>query len=327
LFPRQNSKRWQCRIRRHTGEWVDYSTKETDLEKAKKVAEERYRDIKYRQETGKIDVTRRFGDVARVVRRELQKESKDKGIRKYKDYVLVIDRCLIPLFGKYQCHNIARDVLREFSENRIQMMGRVPSRSTVSTHNAALNQILRKAYKLNYIDAMPKLIVDGDRKKRRPSFSEEEYRALHNFMRKDLAVSKKLVAKGGRNGLDTITQKSYEIREILRDIALILANTGIRTGNELLKLKWRDMEQVVDEDGMESIMFNLPHTKTMNRTGVRSVVGYESKRGKNDERYGCWKPLRRIADRFDDLKDLDWDELFEAIEYVFRLPTSKEVVK
>jgi hypothetical protein len=100
-FPRGNSKRWQCRIRRYTGEWVDYSTKETDLEKAKQIAEERYRDIKYRQETGKIDVTRRFGDVARVVRRELQKESKEKGIRKYKDYVIVIDRHLIPLLGKF----------------------------------------------------------------------------------------------------------------------------------------------------------------------------------------------------------------------------------
>ena len=44
-----------------------------------------------------IDVTRRFGDVAKVARKELLKESNDKGIRKYRDYVLVIDRYLIPL--------------------------------------------------------------------------------------------------------------------------------------------------------------------------------------------------------------------------------------
>lgn len=326
LFPRGNSKRWQCRIRRYTGEWVDYSTKETDLEKAKQVAEERYRDIKYRQETGKIDVTRRFGDVARVVRRELQKESKKKGIRKYKDYVIVIDRYLIPLLGKYQCHNITRDVLREFSENRIQMMGRVPSRSTVSTHNVALNHILRKAYDLKYIDTMPSLIADGAIKKRRPSFSEDEYRALHTFMRSDLRKSKNLLEAEGRNGLDTISEKSYEIREILRDIVLILANTGIRTGNELLKLKWRDLE-VVEDDGMESIMFNLPHTKTMNKTGVRSLIGYESERGKNDERYGCWKPLGRIAERFDDLRKLSWNRLFEVNEFIFRLPSTGQVVR
>ena len=45
LFQRENSKRWQCRIRRNMGTWVDYSTKQTELKKAKKVAEERYRDI------------------------------------------------------------------------------------------------------------------------------------------------------------------------------------------------------------------------------------------------------------------------------------------
>ncbi|MDP6587454.1 MAG: hypothetical protein QF535_22595 [Anaerolineales bacterium] len=326
LFQRTTSKRWQARIKRHTGIWVGFSTKETDFEKAKKVAEGRYRDIRHYQAEGKIDLTRRFSAVAQVVRRELNREARDKGIRKYRDYVLVIDRYLIPLLGRYYCHTITRDVLKEFSEKRRKMMGKVPSRSTVSTHNVALNYVLRKALDNNFIDAMPKLVMDGEGKKRRPGFDFDEYRALHNFMRKDLVRSKKLVRRGGRNGLDSITQKSYEIREILRDIVLILANTGIRTGNELLKLKWRDMEQVVDEDGMESIMFNLPHTKTMNKTGVRSVVGYESKRGKNDERYGCWKPLRRIADRFEDLKDLDWDELFEVDELVFRLPSSNEVV-
>ena len=36
LFQRENSKRWQCRRQEHTGIWVDCSTKETDLEKAKK---------------------------------------------------------------------------------------------------------------------------------------------------------------------------------------------------------------------------------------------------------------------------------------------------
>ena len=69
LFRRENSKRWQCRIRRNTGVWVDYSTKQTDLKKTKKVAEERYRGIKYRHETGKIDVTHRFSDVCKLAKK------------------------------------------------------------------------------------------------------------------------------------------------------------------------------------------------------------------------------------------------------------------
>ena len=106
LFQRENSKRWQCRIRRNTGTWIDYSTKQTDLKKAKKVAEERYRDIKYRQETGKIDVTRRFSDVCKLARKELLAEYDDTGRMLAKQLVQVIDKYHIPLLGKFQCHNI-----------------------------------------------------------------------------------------------------------------------------------------------------------------------------------------------------------------------------
>ena len=67
LFKRDRSKRWQCRIRRLTGLWIDYTTGEADFDKAKAIAEEKYRDIKYRQETSKIDVSRRFSDVCKVV--------------------------------------------------------------------------------------------------------------------------------------------------------------------------------------------------------------------------------------------------------------------
>jgi hypothetical protein len=60
LFNRNNSKRWQARIRRSSGEWVVYSTKCSDFDQATAVAEERYREIQYAQKTGKIDVTRRL---------------------------------------------------------------------------------------------------------------------------------------------------------------------------------------------------------------------------------------------------------------------------
>ena len=56
-------------------------------------------------------------------------------------------------------------------------------------------------------------------------------------MRKGLNEVKKKVGKSGRNGLDTITPLSYEIKVLARDVALILVNTGIRPGKELLALK------------------------------------------------------------------------------------------
>ena len=326
LFQRENSKRWQCRIRRNTGTWVDYSTKQTDLEKAKKAAEERYRNITYRQEHGLIDVTRRFSDVCKSARKELLAEYEDTERILAKQLVQVIDKYLIPLLGNYQCHNIQTEQLREFSKKRVGLMGKVPTTSTIATHNTALNYVFRKALSLNYIQYMPRLISnDGDStKKRRSYFNDTEMRQLINGMTGWVKTTEALhQVKGGRNGLDTLSATSYDIRMMLRDVVLILVNTGIRTGEELLNLKWNNLD-IVEQDGLESIRFSLTHTKTGTQ---RVVIGYEPIRKNEDERYGCWMPLQRIAERFPKLGKMDWDKLFQVDEYIFRLPSNGKVVR
>ena len=57
-------------------------------------------------------------------------------------------------------------------------------------------------------------------------FPDKEYRKLCNFMWRDLEKSTKLL------NTDGFDQRSYDIRELLRDVVLILANTGIRCGKE-----------------------------------------------------------------------------------------------
>jgi len=42
LFKRKNSKVWQARIKRYSGNWLDVTTKENDFDKAKKAAEKQY---------------------------------------------------------------------------------------------------------------------------------------------------------------------------------------------------------------------------------------------------------------------------------------------
>jgi hypothetical protein len=138
LFQRESSKRWQCRIRRNTGTWVDYSTKQTDLKKAKKVAKEKWEEIKYRQDIEKIDITRRFSDVCKSARKELLAEYEDTGRVLAKQLVQVIDKYLIPLLGNYQCDNIKTEQLREFSKKRVELMGKVLTTSTIATHRAEL---------------------------------------------------------------------------------------------------------------------------------------------------------------------------------------------
>lgn len=325
LFKRDRSKRWQCRIRRLTGLWIDYTTGEAHFDKAKAIAEEKYRDIKYRQETGKVDVSRRFGDVCKVARRELLDEYEKTGRAQLKDKVRVIDKYLIPMLGQYNSHNITTKTLLDFDGRREQRLGRKPSKSTINTHNSALAYVLNLAQAHNYILAVPVLLNSGAAtEKRRLHFNDEEYRALCNFMWRDLKHSKTLLNKNGLDGKGKLAYRSYDIRELMRDVVLILANTGIRPGNELLRLKWSNL-RITTQDGKESILFNLVKTKTHKQ---RTVVGYEPQRNSEGEkRYGCWSCLERIRDRSDDLKGLSWEELFTKDEHIFKLRTSRQVVR
>lgn len=159
---------WQCRIQRLTGLWIDYTTGEADFDKAKAIAEEKYRDIKYRQETGKVDVSKRFSDVCKVARRELLDEYEKTGRAQLKDKVRVIDKYQIPMLGKYNAHNITTKTLLDFDERREQILGRKPSKSTIKTHNSALAYVLNLAQAHNYILAVPVLLNSGAATEKRP---------------------------------------------------------------------------------------------------------------------------------------------------------------
>ena len=91
LFRRQGSKRWQARIRRNVGTWVVFSTGQTDIEAAKSAAENKYRDIKYAQKMGRVDVTRRFRSVCQQCRNELYEETERTKRELPKDLAQVID--------------------------------------------------------------------------------------------------------------------------------------------------------------------------------------------------------------------------------------------
>ena len=326
LFKRRRSRKWQCKVRRSVGRWLDYTTGTDDFEEAKKIAEEKYRDIKYRQETGKVDITKRFRDVCLVAKRQLEAEYKKTGRTQLNDKVRVIDKYLIPILGTYNTHNITDKALLEFNEQREQLVGRRLSKSTIKTHNSALNYVFELAKKHNYIVEVPSLSNTGAAsEKQRLHFNNKEYRKLCANMWRDLDRSKKLLNKNGLDGKGKLSQRSYEIRELLRDVVLILVNTGIRAGNELLKLKWNNVSIETDRNGNTSIAFNLIKAKTRKH---RKVISYEAEnKNDTDTREGSWKCLERIKDRFEDLRELSLEECFKREEYIFRFPSTDKVVK
>jgi hypothetical protein len=192
LFKRKNSQRWQARIRRNAGEWIVYSTKQKDFEKASAIAEEKFRDIKYAQRTGKIDVTRKFASVCQFCRKELLEKAERTNTQLPKDLVQVIDKYIEPILGAYMCHNIDTSVLRICSQKRTEIIGHTPASSTVATHNTALNYLFKKAKEKNFIEFAPKTINDGVSGKRRPYFNVDEIRKLNANMHHYVNKAKKL---------------------------------------------------------------------------------------------------------------------------------------
>lgn len=97
------------------------------------------------------------------------------------------------------------------------------------------------------------------------------------------------------------------IRLVLRDYALILANTGMRPGRESLKLKWCHLRKLAlpgtSDTGLE---FSVD-----GKTGKRSLIAKDT----DGVVSAC---LRRLASRDPTLTSLSDSELFKQDAYVFQ---------
>lgn len=295
LTKRDNSSAWQMRYK--IGDrWLRETTKQKELKEAQQVAEEIYLRAKFRQSENLPIVSKRFDAVARMARNKMQTQlDNEEGKKVYKDYIRVIDNYLIKFFGNYNITNITYDLLHQYAIWRDKQIGNKAKASTISTHNSALNKIFDEAMLHNYMSKVqvPQLVNKGEKGTRRSDFTLEEYKYLIEFMRDWVTVAEKK------------RKKSVEMRELLRDYVLILANTGMRHGTESYGLKWKHLSW---------------HTINNEKLLVLSVDG-KTKQRELIARRNCVAYFKRIHDRSDDIRDLTFDELIKngVDKYVFRL--------
>ncbi len=204
--------------------------KENDFNAAKQVAQTLLIESEIRKKSNLPVLTRKFKDVAKLAIKRLENDlNSGNGKAIYKDYIRVIKDYLIPILGRRNIDNIDYKALNDFDAQRIVKMGKKPSQSTLLTQNAALNRVFDEAQMRGLItDATrPSLSVAGRKSVRRPPFSLEEVRAID--ARFDDWVEK------------ARTEKSRELRALLRDYVDVMLDTGARPGNELLDLKWKQI--------------------------------------------------------------------------------------
>ncbi len=293
LYKRARSSVWQATFNIE-GRWVRVSTKRKDLDEAKAEAKAKMVEYQFRQKHQLPVVSKRFGDVARLAIVEMRKAlAADEGKKTYLDYIIVIERYLIPFFGKMLVTNIDYEKLKEFDRWRVEKMGRDPRASTLNTHNSALNRVFDEAVVRGFLSNShrPLLKNKGKDSERRPDFTLDEYRSLIRSFPSWIESS--------REG------KSREMRLLLRDYVLILANTGIREGTEAENLMWQHVH-VFKENGKEFLELSVN-----GKTGRRDIICRANTLGF----------LKRIHERCEDINHMSFEDLLKAKlnKPVFRL--------
>jgi len=325
LYKRERSSIWQCRYK-VGGVWQRASTKERKLREAKEVAKELRITAEIRKRDNLPVITRKFRDVAKLaVQRMEQKLTNGDGKVSYKDYIRIINEYLIPILGNRLITNIDQAELDHLEAERILMMGKAPSKSTLLSQNAALNMVFDEAVLRNFLTDLnrPKLEAKGKKSDRHPAFELRELQAvLINFP-----------AWIGR----AKNEKSRAIREVMRDYVELLIDTGARPGKELLDLKWKHIEfsmspieidtgtiENVDDDPDKRVV------ATDFRRVVEMVVTGKVGRRKTLGRLPTVKVLERISRRNYGIKNSVADPFKGVItpnndDYVLRTKDKRDV--
>lgn len=292
LYKQTGSKRFYVAIKLNNGRWERKSTGTEDLAEAKEKASALYWEAQALASHNLPQSSRTFSSVARSLVAELEsKRDTPDWKQTYKHYIGAINKYQIPFFRNTRLDNV-KDKYRSYPQYVAEQLGRAPSASTMTNHNCALKLVFDKAIDRGYMTqlSVPRLDTSGNQSQRRATFELSEYRRIINKLR---AWSKK----------DTHRDKDAEIRQLLYDYVLILANTGIRHGREAMDLKWQNLSFKTSNKGTPLIVFRV--LKKKGRKGShkwRDVV-------MRDRHGNAINILNRLKDRQQSIKNYTVQEL------------------
>ena len=294
VYRRANSRRWQAAfvIDGHT---IRISTGKRILEEAKEYARDAYLEYKFRHKNQLPVVTKKFSDVARLAIADMRKQlDADLGKRVYVDYIVCIERYLIPFFGAQYATSIDYEKIQAFYDWRREKMGREPKASTLNTHNSAMNRVFEEAVARGFLahKNVPLLVNRGEKSERRPDFTREEYRSLIRRLPSWIDQGK--------------AGKPTDMRHLMRDYVLILANTGMRHGTEAQNLRWKHVT-LFEEGGLQYLEMSVS-----GKTGRRDIIC----------RSGTVDFLKRIHAHSKDIQHIPFEQMLkQRLDLpVFRLP-------
>ena len=301
LYQRANSPHWHVRYKAD-GKWLRTTTKQENLADAKSAAVDLVTNAWFRVRNSLPVTNKRFKSVANLaIKRMEDMLAAGQGKVTYNSYIRALNNYFIPKLGKHNIDKIDYAELQRFNTWRIERMGRAPTVSTLNTHNSALNRVFDEALIHGYITRtqVPHIENTGVVSNgRRPDIRIEEYNTMCKGMRSYIQLA--------REGHER------EIRLLLRDYVLILANTGIRQGTEAMNLKWQHIT-ISTSNGVQYLTLSIKgKTKQWRSIQVRHRVA---------------RFLQRIQERDTELSKMTFAELIAAgvDKHVFRIGKNKDM--
>lgn len=296
LVLRERSEYWQIHYKSNSlKKWIRKSAGTNDLTEAKANAEDFAADIRAAERRGFPVISKKFRAVAEAVNRKFKEQlANGTGKKTYAQYVIAIEKYLIPFFGNHNVDNITPKIMSDFHAWRKDKVGRELTQSTQHTHNLALTKVFDFAIEQGYMTEYlrPSNKNTGVAGEARGTFTHEELIKLQTFL--------KQWATEGRN------EVTRDLRELLCLYVAFLACTGARAGTELKELKWKDI-QYVTFDNKKMLQINLSQGKV----GARKLIA----------RNELWTVLEKLRALHAEFKDITLDELLaqKNNHYVFRM--------
>lgn len=252
VYRRDGSPFWQCATylagRNHRT-----STKERDLERAKKIASEWYLNLQVRKRAGDLVEGPTFRDAAAKFEAEYSVLTEGERSPKYVEgHSLRLKVHLLPFLGDKVVSAITPQTVQDYRVHRMTSRTRKradgseeimrPARSTIHQEIITLRHVLKTAQRQGWLAYIPDLSPPykaSGKISHRAWFSPEEYKQLYNATRERAADPPK-------------PRWTWECEQ-LHDFVLFMVNTGLRP-DEAGRLQFRDVEIVKDAATNETIL-------------------------------------------------------------------------
>lgn len=301
LFHRQNAKKPIYHMRIHVRGMVDVhgdkmtyiqeSTGEQDLEEARRVALDRYDELRLRvkakQPAKSVNWAGMYELWFKEKREALEAHYRAKGRTgvnaRAEWYIKQSERYWLPYFGQHNIEDITQRQVQgywtwrqnywanatEAERKKYANFAMNPSKKTLDMEQSALREVFAWANANKLVSTMPIIQNPYSRKgiapTRRASFDKAEFDQLVAYMARWTAgQGDNDVAEGSRVNSAHLYQ-----RELLRLYVLWIATTGMRTG-EVLQLRHRDI--VMEQTGESERVVLKITVSHQTKTGSRVVT-------------------------------------------------------